>query len=75
MVGLTFVIGVLNVCLGYALAVYLGYEPPGLAESWRALTAGSPDRAQPKAAGEVLEQLSGDLAVRAAENVEEPVKP
>lgn len=38
MVFLTLVIGVSNVCLGYALAVYLGYGPPGLPETWEALT-------------------------------------
>jgi hypothetical protein len=34
---LTFTIGLLNLCLGYALAVYLGYGPPGLREAWDAL--------------------------------------
>ena len=34
---LTFTIGVLNVCLGYALAVCLGYGPPSLEEGWGAL--------------------------------------
>ena len=39
MVQLTLVIGVLNVCLGYALAVHLGYGPPGKLEGWQALSA------------------------------------
>jgi len=34
---LTLLIGVLNVCLGYALAVWLGYGPPGLSAAWQAL--------------------------------------
>ena len=38
MVLLTFTVGVLNVCLGYAVAVFLGYGPPGWAEAWEALT-------------------------------------
>jgi diguanylate cyclase (GGDEF)-like protein len=36
-VGLTLAIAVLNVCLGYGLAVYLGYGPPGVFEAWDAL--------------------------------------
>ncbi|MGA2033545.1 MAG: hypothetical protein ABSG68_14920 [Thermoguttaceae bacterium] len=32
MVLLTFTIAILNLCLGYALAVYLGFGPPSLAE-------------------------------------------
>jgi hypothetical protein len=73
-VGLTFVIGVLNVCLGYALAVYLGYGPPGLPESWQALTAA------PLVRGQAAEGLAEDLAatnlrsVPAAENVEETLQ-
>ena len=42
MVELTFVIGVLNLCLGYALAVYFGYGPPTLVDAWDALSAGLP---------------------------------
>ncbi len=34
---LTLTIGVLNLCLGYALAVRLGYGPPSLACAWNAL--------------------------------------
>jgi hypothetical protein len=30
-------VGVLNVCLGFAVAWYLGYGPPGLREAWEAL--------------------------------------
>lgn len=36
---LTFVIGVLNLCLGYALAVHLGYGPPTLRDTWTAISA------------------------------------
>jgi len=35
---LTLVIGILNVCLGYAVAVALGYGPPGLMQAWDSLT-------------------------------------
>lgn len=47
LVFLTLVIGVLNVGLGYALAVYLGYGPPGLLEAWRGLIAGEWAAEQP----------------------------
>lgn len=39
MVLLTFVIGVLNLCLGYALAVHLGCGPPTLRDAWTAMSA------------------------------------
>ncbi len=39
MVLLAFVIGVMNLCLGYALAVHLGYGPPTLRDAWRLLSA------------------------------------
>ena len=38
MVLLTLVIGVSNVLLGFAAAVYLGFGPPGLMETWEAMT-------------------------------------
>jgi diguanylate cyclase len=34
---LTLIIGVLNVCLGYALAVWLGYGPPDVQAAWDAI--------------------------------------
>jgi hypothetical protein len=34
---LTCTIGILNICLGYALAVFLGYGPPGILEGWDVL--------------------------------------
>ncbi|MEE8451405.1 MAG: GGDEF domain-containing protein [Thermoguttaceae bacterium] len=37
MVFLVLMIGVLNICLGYVLAVHVGYGPPGLLEAWDAL--------------------------------------
>lgn len=46
MVWLTLVIGVLNLCLGYAAAVYLGYAPPGVRAAWEAL-AGQRDASTP----------------------------
>jgi diguanylate cyclase (GGDEF)-like protein len=36
-VTLTLIIGVLNVCLGYAVAVALGYGPPTMVPSWQSL--------------------------------------
>lgn len=41
---LTFVIGVLDLCLGYAIAVYLGYGPPSLWDAWDLLLASQPAR-------------------------------
>ena len=38
----TFTIGLVNICLGYALAVFVGYGPPSLAAGWDALVAQSP---------------------------------
>jgi len=43
---LTLVIGVLNVLLGFAAAVYLGFGPPGLMETWEAIT-GNPSTGNP----------------------------
>jgi hypothetical protein len=37
---LTLVIGLLNLCLGYAVAVWLGYGPPDLTETWQTRAAG-----------------------------------
>jgi len=37
MVLMILMIGMLNVCLGYALAVHLGYGPPSLMDAWDAL--------------------------------------
>ena len=34
---LTFTIGIINLCLGYALAVFLGYGPPSLVDGWDAI--------------------------------------
>ena len=42
MVFLTFVIGVLNLALGYALAVHLSCGPPSLREAWYALSGTPP---------------------------------
>ncbi len=67
MVFLTLVVGLLNVCLGYALAVYLGYGPPGLPESWEALRVELP-------LGEPAEGLGEELAVGPAETPEETLK-
>ena len=47
---LTLLVGVLNLCLGYVLAVRLGYGPPGLVDAWEVLLANRPT--QPAAVGE-----------------------
>ena len=39
---LTFVIGVLNLCIGYGLAVYLGHGPPALRDTWEVLQSSRP---------------------------------
>jgi len=39
---LTFVIGALNLCIGYGLAVSLGYGPPTLWDTWEVLRAPRP---------------------------------
>ena len=53
MVLVTVVIVVLNVCLGFVLAVYSGHGPPSLGDGWTALTAElGQRRAQPTAAGQ-----------------------
>ena len=44
---LTLAIGVSNLCLGYALAVYLGYGPSSLGDTWTALWSGSSARWSP----------------------------
>jgi len=65
---LTLVIGVLNVGLGYAAAVYLGYGPPGLRQAWESLSfeRGTPARPEPgvvespiMSAEQLLEGLDG----------------
>ena len=39
---LTLLVGVLNLCLGYVVAVRLGYGPPGLVDAWEVLLANRP---------------------------------
>jgi len=46
-VALIFSIGVVDLILGYALAVYLGYGPANLWETWEAMTAQRPAGPQP----------------------------
>ena len=42
-----FVIGIINLVLGYALAVYLGYGPPSLFAAWHAMDAYPKPRVAP----------------------------
>ena len=37
-------IGAVNVCLGFTLAIFLGYGPPGLSEAWEAFSRVMPPR-------------------------------
>ena len=74
MVFLTLVIGLLNVCLGYALAVYLGYGPPGLPESWEALKVDSPPGELAETTGEPAGGLGEELAGGPVETPEEALK-
>ena len=39
---LTLLIALVNLCLGYALAVRLGYGPPSLIDAWEILLADHP---------------------------------
>jgi diguanylate cyclase (GGDEF)-like protein len=41
---LTLIIGAVNLCLGYALAVWLGYGPPDMLAAWDALNSPLPRR-------------------------------
>ena len=45
-------IGLLNVGVGFGLAIYLGYGPPGLMEAWEALCADLPRTDQDRGPGE-----------------------
>ncbi len=60
MVVLTFVVGVLNVCLGYAIAVYMGYGPPSLPEAWQALAVRPPIPEPDQTAGQAAAGLPLD---------------
>lgn len=69
MVFLTFVIGVLNLCLGYALAVHLSFGPPNLRDAWYALSAAPPQHDGPQVERErpVLDAWKLLLAAEASE--------
>ena len=43
------IIGVLNLGLGYALSVYLGYGPPSVSAAWHAIDAFSAPNIAPPA--------------------------
>jgi hypothetical protein len=58
---LILVIGALNVCLGYALAVYLGYGPSGPQETWEPLSDELPLGEQ---AGDLIDDPTLGLAGR-----------
>lgn len=57
MVFLIFAIAVLNLGLGFALAVHLGYGPPGILELWVALSAGG-SRAEEERIEQVVQELA-----------------
>jgi hypothetical protein len=56
---LTLTIGLLNLGLGFAAAVYLGYGPPGLAAAWQALGAGAGHEEEFRLAGEGEPSMAG----------------
>ena len=60
MIWLVFLIGVVNLCLGYAAASYLGYAPPGLMEAWHAISA---------CTGRVEEEVEEEISDEAAEEM------
>jgi hypothetical protein len=73
---LILLVGLVNVCLGFALAMYLGHGPPGLAEAWEALNAAVPAAAEPTATPESpssLEAAAGPEPL-AAESTAAPVE-
>ncbi len=75
MVLLSIGIVVLNVCLGYALAVHIGHGPPSLGEGWTALTT---DLTRPEAAPTPIAPLptqaaQPDLAQMSTEELLEDV--
>ncbi len=54
---LTFIIAVTNLALGYALAVFLGFGPPTLADAWDALTR-RPQSSEESGFEQMMETLS-----------------
>ena len=54
---LVLTIGISNICLGYALAVHMGYGPPGLLEAWDAL-GGRADAVSNKEVGQFIDQMN-----------------
>ncbi|MHC4403583.1 MAG: hypothetical protein ACYTG0_28335 [Planctomycetota bacterium] len=44
---LTLLIGVFNLCLGYVVAVRLGFGPPSLMDTWEVLSAERPEASRP----------------------------
>jgi hypothetical protein len=42
MVLVTFTIGMINLCLGFAVAMHLGYGPPGLRQTWETMWSALP---------------------------------
>ncbi len=62
MVFMTLVIGLLNVCLGYALAVHLGYGPGDLRTTWGALGLQAGPRGGTISKGPTVEELAEQLA-------------
>jgi len=58
-----FVIGVLNLCLGYGICVFLGYGPPGLPDAWEALRpAPSPEECEESAIEESPNEVEPESA-------------
>jgi len=60
---LVLAIGVLNLCLGYAVAVHLGYGPPGILETWESLMVEPPGGLGQAAMGDLPAQQPTEDAV------------
>ena len=64
LVVLTFLVGISNLCLGYALAVRCGWGPSTLQQAWQGLGAGR------HSAPEIADDIEGDIAGDIKDDVE-----
>ncbi|NQU25905.1 MAG: GGDEF domain-containing protein [Candidatus Nealsonbacteria bacterium] len=68
-------IGVVNLCLGYAAAVYLGVAPPGLVEAWHVLSARTgrveeeEEEEEEELSDEAAEEMLAELASSPLDNM------
>jgi len=71
-VSLVLVIGLLNLCLGYALAVRLGYGPPSLEAAWEVASPKEPPEQQLDKLEESVEVPLDDLIHELISGTDEP---